>query len=112
MTDYSADGPITVDALPDTAGITLLDVRELDEWDLGHAPGALHIPLAELPARFGELDLDSDLYVICRGGGRSDQAVRYLATVGVEAVVVDGGMIAWASAARPVVRPDGSPGAV
>ncbi|WP_082778128.1 rhodanese-like domain-containing protein [Tsukamurella pseudospumae] len=116
MTDYSGDGPIPVDALPAdvaaAAAITLLDVREQDEWDLGHAPGALHIPLAELPVRFEELDLDSEVLVICRGGGRSEQAVRYLETVGVEAVVVDGGMIAWASSERPVVRPDGTPGAV
>ncbi|WP_081586043.1 rhodanese-like domain-containing protein [Tsukamurella sp. 1534] len=116
MTDYSGDGPIPVDALPadvEADGeITLLDVRELDEWDLGHAPGAVHIPLVELPVRFGELDPDSELYVICRGGGRSEQAVRYLETVGIEAVVVDGGMVAWASSARPVVRPDGGPGAV
>ncbi|GAA1002253.1 hypothetical protein GCM10009551_075560 [Nocardiopsis tropica] len=106
------DGLIGIDALPAIEGITLLDVREPDEWDLGHAPGAVHIPLIELPARFGELDLDSEVYVICRGGGRSESAVRYLETVGVEAVVVDGGMIAWAAAAKPVVRPDGGPGAV
>ena len=112
MTDYPGDGPIPVGALPEITTITLLDVREPDEWDLGHAPGAVHIPLAELPLRFGDLDLDADLYVICRGGGRSETAVRYLETVGVEAGVVDGGMIAWASADRPVVRPDGSPGAV
>lgn len=112
MTEYLGDGPIPVDALPDVDAITLLDVREHDEWELGHVPGAIHIPLGELPIRFGELDLDSDVYVICRGGGRSEKAARYLETVGIESVVVDGGMIAWSSAARPVVRPDGSPGAV
>lgn len=120
MTDYSGDGPILVDALPanvegaveSAAEFTLLDVRELDEWELGHANGAVHIPLVELPARFGELDLDAEVYVICRGSGRSEQALRYLETVGIEAAVVDGGMIAWAAAGRPVVRSDGTPGAV
>jgi rhodanese-related sulfurtransferase len=109
---HPEDGLVGIDAVPDPGTITLLDVRELDEWELGHAPGAVHIPLAELPARFGEIDFDSDVYVICRGGGRSERAVRYLETVGVDAVVVDGGMIAWASAAKPVVRPDGGTGAV
>ena len=33
----------------------MVDVREQDEWDRGHAAGAIHIPLAELPARVGEL---------------------------------------------------------
>ncbi|GAB3134048.1 rhodanese-like domain-containing protein [Tsukamurella serpentis] len=116
MTEHPGEGPIPVDALPSELGpadsLTLLDVRESDEWELGHAPGAVHIPLAELPIRFGELDLDSEIYVICRGGGRSDRAVRYLETVGIDAVVVDGGMIAWACAQRPVVRPDGSRGEV
>lgn len=116
MTEYPADGPIPVDALPAdlTAepGITVLDVRGQDEWDLGHAPGVVHLPLPDLPVRFEEIDLDAQVYVICRGGGRSEQAVRYLETVGIEAVAVDGGMVAWASAERPVVRPDGSPGAV
>ncbi|ADG76785.1 Rhodanese domain protein OS=Tsukamurella paurometabola (strain ATCC 8368 / DSM / CCUG 35730/ CIP 100753 / JCM 10117 / KCTC 9821 / NBRC 16120 / NCIMB 702349/ NCTC 13040) OX=521096 GN=Tpau_0131 PE=4 SV=1 [Tsukamurella paurometabola] len=106
------DGLISIDALPEVATITLLDVREPDEWELGHAPGALHIPLSDLPLRFEEIDLDSDVYVICRGGGRSESAVRYLETVGVEAAVVDGGMIAWAAAAKPVVRSDGGPGVV
>ncbi len=116
MTDYPADGAVPVDYLPSdlaaTTDITVLDVREQDEWDLGHAPGAVHLPLAELPLRFEEIDLDARVYVICRGGGRSEKAVRYLETVGIEAAVVDGGMIAWASADRPVVRADGSPGAV
>ncbi|MCA4996050.1 rhodanese-like domain-containing protein [Tsukamurella tyrosinosolvens] len=116
MTDYPADGPIPVDALPEdlaaAPGLTVLDVRDPGEWDLGHAPGAVHLPLPDLPVRFEEIDLDAQVYVICRGGGRSEQAVRYLETVGIEAAVVDGGMIAWASAGRPVVRPDGSQGAV
>ena len=63
----------------------MLDVREQDEWDAGHAPGAVHIPLGELPSRLGELP-DSDagmLAVICRGGGRSSRAVAWLVAAGL-----------------------------
>ena len=68
---------VPVDAVPaefDDAGTTpaiLLDVREDDEWQLGHAPGAVHIPMADIPARADELDYDREIYVICRQGGRS-----------------------------------------
>ncbi|MFC8529064.1 MULTISPECIES: rhodanese-like domain-containing protein [Nocardia] len=80
----------------------LLDVREDDEWRLGHAPGAVHIPMADVPARVGELDPDADIYVICRQGGRSLEVVRYLANIGYEAVNVGGGMVSWQQAGRPL----------
>ena len=60
---------VTVNDLP--AGVTLLDVREQDEWDAGHAPDALHIPMSELAGRLEELPNDQDVYVICRSGNRS-----------------------------------------
>ncbi|GAA4404278.1 rhodanese-like domain-containing protein [Tsukamurella soli] len=96
--------------VPDPAEILLLDVREDDEWARGHAPGAVHIPLGDLPARLDEIEYDRDLYVICHGGGRSERAVRYLEVNGIEAVAVDGGMIAWVGAGRPVVTDGGQEG--
>ncbi len=87
--------------LPD--GATLLDVREQDEWDAGHAPGAVHIPLAELPVRFGELDPDTEIFVICHSGGRSAQATQFLVDgVGYDAVNLDGGMVMWTYLGMPV----------
>ncbi len=84
-------------------GATLLDVREQDEWDAGHAHGAVHIPLAELPVRYGELDPDSEIYVICHSGGRSAQATRFLVDgVGYDAVNLDGGMVMWTYLGLPV----------
>jgi rhodanese-related sulfurtransferase len=81
----------------------LLDVREHDEWDLGHAPGATHIPMVDVPARVDELDYDAQLYVVCRQGGRSVEVVKYLTYIGYEAVNVSGGMVAWQRAGRPLV---------
>jgi rhodanese-related sulfurtransferase len=97
-------------------GDFLLDVREDDEWRAGHAPGALHIPMSEFVARYGELTeaapQDGRVNVICRSGGRSAQVTMYLTQQGIEAVNVDGGMGAWAAAGRQVVDDEGKPGQV
>ena len=90
----------------------LLDVREQDEWAAGHAEGALHIPMSDFVGRFGELtERVADggrVYVVCRVGGRSAQVTQYLLQQGVDAVNVDGGMLAWESAGRGLVA-DGAP---
>jgi rhodanese-related sulfurtransferase len=85
----------------------ILDVREPDEWDAGHIDGALHIPLADLPGRVGELPADEDLVVVCRTGGRSGRATAWLVQNGYDAVNLDGGMGAWAAAGRPMVSETG-----
>jgi rhodanese-related sulfurtransferase len=90
-------------AAPVPAGTLLLDVREQDEWDAGHAPQAVHIPLGELPDRVGELDPDAPLVVVCHSGARSARATAWLTQGGYDAVNLDGGMIAWARAGLPVV---------
>jgi rhodanese-related sulfurtransferase/glyoxylase-like metal-dependent hydrolase (beta-lactamase superfamily II) len=94
------------------AGAVLLDVREADEWDAGHAPEAMWIPLGELQARVGELPRDQRIVAICRSGGRSRAVAAALVQAGYDAVNVDGGMRAWASEDYDVVASDGLPGAV
>ncbi|MEU2991135.1 rhodanese-like domain-containing protein [Streptomyces griseoincarnatus] len=97
-------------------GDFLLDVREDDEWKAGHAAAALHIPISEFVARYGELTeaapQDGRIHVICRSGGRSAQVTMYLAQQGIDAANVDGGMQVWEAAGRPVVTDDGQPGHV
>jgi rhodanese-related sulfurtransferase len=93
-------------------GAVLLDVRENDEWRRGHAVGARHIPMGEVPTRLKEIDPQAKLYVICHAGGRSQKVAQYLARNGYEPVNVSGGMLQWASAGRPVVTDDGGPGSV
>ena len=84
---------------------TLLDVREQDEWDAGHAAGAVHIPLGDLPARYGELDADAPVLVMCHSGGRSARATQWLTeAAGLEATNVDGGIVAWQAAGLPIER--------
>ncbi|WP_405409204.1 rhodanese-like domain-containing protein [Streptomyces decoyicus] len=105
---------VGVDAL--TSEDFLLDVREDDEWEAGHAEGALHIPMSEFVARYGELTEaapeDGKVYVLCRVGGRSAQVAQYLVQQGVDAVNVAGGMQAWEAAGRPVSDGKGGSGAV
>lgn len=94
------------------AGVVLLDVREDDEWQRGHAAGAQHIPMGEVPSRMAEIDADATLYVICHAGGRSLKVSQYLARNGYEPINVTGGMLAWAAAGRPVSTDSGDPGIV
>lgn len=103
-----------VPGLPSEFGsdVILLDVREDDEWQRGHAPGALHIPMGDVPARIQEIDMEKPLYVICHAGGRSMRVAQYLQRNGYEPANVDGGMLAWESAGRPVVTDNGGSGAV
>ena len=82
----------------------VLDVREQDEWDAGHAPGAVHIPLSDLPSRLGDLPDDTEtLAVVCRSGGRSNRAAAWLTQQGFDVANVDGGMRAWHGAGKPLV---------
>lgn len=94
------------------ATVVLLDVREDDEWARGHAIGAQHIPMGDVPARIGEIDPDATLYVVCHAGGRSMRVSQYLARNGYAPANVSGGMLAWVGAGRPVVTDDGRTGSV
>jgi rhodanese-related sulfurtransferase len=85
------------------AGALLLDVREQDEWDAGHAPGSLHIPLSELQERFTELPEADATLVICRSGQRSDVVAHALARIGRPGCAnVAGGLQAWVAAGLPL----------
>lgn len=80
----------------------LLDVRTDTEWADGRIEGSIHIPLDQLMSRVDEV---SDKVVcICAVGGRSAQATAYLNSLGRDAVNLQGGIQAWAAAARPLSR--------
>jgi rhodanese-related sulfurtransferase len=93
-------------------GAFFLDVREPDEWVAGHASSAVHIPLQQVPARAGEVPADGTVVVICRVGGRSNQAAAYLRAQGRDAVNLAGGMQAWAASGLDVITDEGDPGRV
>jgi rhodanese-related sulfurtransferase len=96
----------TVQARDVAADAYFLDVREDDEWAAGRIDGALHMPMMTIPQRLAELPADRDIVVVCRVGGRSAQATQFLLENGLQAINLDGGMIAWAAAARPMIATD------
>jgi rhodanese-related sulfurtransferase len=88
-----------------TAGALLVDVREPWEWERSRIAGALLIPLADLPARLGELPEDRDIYVHCQVGARSRRAVEFLRASGrPRSVNVRGGIVAWLESGLDVER--------
>jgi len=81
----------------------VLDVRENVEWKAGRIPGALHVPLARVPARRHELPRDTTIVAVCRSG----LAARGLRHAGYHVENLAGGMKAWARAGLPLDPPDG-----
>lgn len=83
-------------------GATVIDVRQPEEYEAGHVPGATLVPLDELPDRVAEVPRSGPVYVICRSGGRSLRAAEFLLDRGVNATNVAGGTMAWIDAGHPV----------
>ncbi|MCF4007218.1 rhodanese-like domain-containing protein [Corynebacterium uropygiale] len=88
------------------ADAQLIDVREPDEFQGGHAKGARNLPMSEFTAHVKDVDTSRDVYVICHLGGRSAQVAEYLSQVAgddaAEIYSVDGGTDAWKSAGLPM----------
>jgi rhodanese-related sulfurtransferase len=82
--------------------LMLVDVREPDEYESFHVPGAQLIPLADVPERIEEIPDDERVYLICATGARSARAVEYLNRQGYDTVNVAGGSKAWLEAGHPV----------
>jgi glyoxylase-like metal-dependent hydrolase (beta-lactamase superfamily II)/rhodanese-related sulfurtransferase len=96
-------------ASPGESARLLLDVRQPDEYvsELGHVPGAVLIPLPELPARLSEIGSyrDKKVVAICRSGARSAKAAAILKDAGFQDVWnMIGGTLAWRQKGFPVER--------
>jgi hydroxyacylglutathione hydrolase len=89
------------DALPGT--VQLIDVREDWEWEQGHLPGAMHIPLHQLERRLHEIEHCRPVVVYCRSGMRSRSAVVMLEQCGHSMVMnLAGGIELWRRAGFPL----------
>jgi hydroxyacylglutathione hydrolase len=85
--------------------VQVVDVRAPDEWSRGHLPGAIHIPLAALAERVGELDRSAPIVLHCKGGGRSAIATSFLQAQGVDNVSnLAGGFDRWVAEGFEVER--------
>ena len=76
---------------------TLLDVREQDEFDAGHIPGAVLLSYTEIESKAGEMfpDKDKQILVYCRSGRRSKIAAEALVRLGYTNIKEFGGIIDW-----------------
>lgn len=105
--------PVTLDELRRLVRdgeVTVLDVRPREEYDAGHIPGALSIPVAELERRLGELPRRKEVIAYCRGPYcvYSVDAVTLLRERGFRARRTDDGLPDWRAAGRPVARTPGA----
>jgi rhodanese-related sulfurtransferase len=82
--------------------VFVLDVREPQEIEVAPFPGAMHIPMGDIPSRLTELDPERETVVVCHHGVRSAQVAMYLARMGFERVLnLSGGIDAWSTDADP-----------
>ncbi|MEY4246684.1 MAG: thioredoxin [Actinomycetota bacterium] len=86
--------------------IFLIDVREIDEYLSGHVPGAIHIPLNEVPNRVEEFRNPNGgpTFVICKVGGRSASACDFLANQSLSVINIAGGTMGWIMQGNDVVE--------
>ena len=82
----------------DEGGVTLIDVREPDEYAHARVPGARLVPLTQIPEQLGAIPADQPIDIICRSGGRSQRAAQFLIGQGYLPRNVVGGTDAWIDA--------------
>ena len=85
-------------------GSLVIDVREPDEYESGHIPGAILVPLSTVLSNTSEFQSDETVYVVCRSGGRSMQACEILHEAGITNVAnVAGGTMGWIALGNEIV---------
>ena len=63
----------------------IIDVRTIAEFNSGHAPGSINIPLSEIAAKVEEIkNMNQRIILCCASGNRSDQATNFLKSYGVD----------------------------
>jgi len=92
---------VTAAAAAVGAGSALVDVREPDEFAEVRAAAARLVPLGSVGERVDEFPRGETVYLICRSGARSMRACEALRSVGIDAVNVAGGTLAWVEAGLP-----------
>lgn len=92
--DISAE---TLNSMMEKDGqVKIIDVREQDEYSLGHIPGAVLLPMSEFQSRAGEIPQNTAIVLVCATGARSSLAAGYLVEKGFTQVYnLEGGMAAW-----------------
>ena len=101
---------ISVQEFAPTKNTLIFDVREIDEYQDGHIPGAINVPLSGLEHDFSRIPTDGTIYVVCRSGARSARACDFLTQQSTHQAVtfinVGGGTAGWIAEGREVVSGD------
>ena len=88
-------------------GEALVDTRDPPVYGRMHLPGAINIPLAEIPTRLAELHmLPAEPVLYCRGGDQTKELATKLADEGTPVAYLEGGVLGWEAEGFPVDRPD------
>jgi rhodanese-related sulfurtransferase len=94
-----------VEQLRSRDDVVLIDVRKDFEYIAGHIPGAVLIPLGQIPDRLDEIPQDKTVVAVCRSGNRSSQATNFLRQQGFDNIHnMQGGMIAWSQAGYEIEK--------
>ncbi|SOC53019.1 Rhodanese-related sulfurtransferase [Blastococcus aggregatus] len=111
MTTPTVDAPTLAERLGNNSDPdpTLIDVRTPAEFEAGHIPGAVNVPLDELKGSLDELrtvlDDHHDVVLVCRSGARAGQAQEALQAAGLSSpAVLSGGIVDWEKTGGTVNR--------
>ncbi len=98
----------------DDPGVVVVDVRTPAEYLQGHVPRAVNLPLQEIEDWYKDLPTDKEIYLVCRSGHRSAQAMEFLKKHGFKGKVksVKGGTLAWAQEGYPLSTAEEDPAKV
>jgi rhodanese-related sulfurtransferase len=107
MAGFIAAGVVRGDAkvahAADLAGASILDVRTRTEFEGGHIPGAVNLPLEQLRERLGEVDRRRRTIAYCQSGQRGYQATRILAQAGYDIANLSGGYLTYCQSTSTAV---------
>jgi sulfur-carrier protein adenylyltransferase/sulfurtransferase len=82
--------------------LTIIDVREPNEYQINRIDGSILIPLGEVPRRYAEFDPNQELIMQCKSGARSGRAADFLRSVGFKKVLnLKGGIVDWIDKVDP-----------
>jgi adenylyltransferase/sulfurtransferase len=82
--------------------LTIVDVREPNEYQINRIAGSSLIPLGDVPKRYNELNPEDEIVVHCKMGGRSAKAADFLRSVGFKRVLnLKGGILDWIDKVDP-----------
>ncbi len=102
----------TTSEMQERADVCVLDVREQWEYEVGHIPNVLHLPMSQIANRINDIPTDKTLIISCKSGQRSGRVTNWLKHNGYEEVYnMQGGILAWDRAGYAVENVDGEPAA-